>query len=165
MPCDIFSRPISGLLIPGMDPEAMAFDRSQSATYLAGQMAKSFARSLQKRSAGLGFSPGQFPVLLELWHQDGLTQKQLLDRLEVEQATLANTLARMERDGQIARTPHPTDKRAQIITLTDLGRELERHALEAAEEADAALFEGFRRFERELMIEYMRMVLQNARKL
>ncbi|TDK35525.1 MarR family transcriptional regulator [Rhizobium deserti] len=143
----------------------MAFDRSHSATYLAGQVAKSFARSLQKRSALLGFSPGQFPVLLELWQQDGLTQKQLLDKLEVEQATLANTLARMERDGQIQRQPHPTDKRAQVITLTELGRDLERQAIEAAADADAALFSGFRRFERELMIEYMRMVIENSRKL
>ncbi len=85
--------------------------------YLAGQLAKGFARSLQQRATLLGFSPGQFPVLLELWQEDGLTPKQLLDKLEVEQATLANTLARMERDGLIQRTPHPTDRRAQIITL------------------------------------------------
>jgi len=143
----------------------MGFDRSHSATYLAGQLAKGFARSLQRRSATLGFSPGQFPVLLELWHQDGLTQKQLLDKLEVEQATLANTLSRMERDGLIERSPHPSDRRAQVITLTGLGRALEAQAVKAAAEADAALFAGFKRFERELMIEYMRMIVENARKL
>ncbi|MFB9951560.1 MarR family winged helix-turn-helix transcriptional regulator [Rhizobium puerariae] len=143
----------------------MAFDRSHSATYLANQLAKGFARSLQKRSTALGFSPGQFPVLLELWHEDELTQKQLLDRLEVEQATLANTLARMERDGLIQRNPHPNDRRAQIIRLTQLGRDLETQAVEAAADADAALFSGFKRFERELMIEYMRMIVENARKL
>ena len=143
----------------------MAFDRSHSATYLANQLAKGFARSLQQRSSSLGFSPGQFPVLLELWQQDGLTQKQLLDKLEVEQATVANTLARMQRDGLIERIPHPDDKRAKIITLTALGRSLEARAVEAAAEADAALFSGFKRFERNLMIEYMRMILENARKL
>lgn len=142
----------------------MAFDRSHSATYLAGQLAKCFARSLQNRAAGLGFSPGQFPVLLELWQEDRLTQKQLLDRLEVEQATLANTLARMERDGLIRREPHPHDGRAQIIQLTENARELEKRAIDAAAEADAALFEGFRQFERELMLEYMRMAIENARK-
>lgn len=143
----------------------MGFDRAHSPTYLAGQLAKSFSRSLQKRATALGFSPGQFPVLLELWQQDGLTQKQLLDKLEVEQATLANTLARMERDRLIERTPHPSDRRAQIIRLTQLGRNLEARALEAAQEADAAMFAGFKRFERELMIEYMRMIIDNARKL
>jgi len=143
----------------------MTFDRSHSATYLAGQLAKGFARSLQKRATALGFSPGQFPVLLELWNGDDLTQKQLLDRLEVEQATLANTLARMERDGLIRREPHPKDRRAQIILLTELGRDLERRAIDAAADADADLFEGFRLFERELMMEYMRMALENARKI
>ncbi|MBP1843045.1 DNA-binding MarR family transcriptional regulator [Rhizobium petrolearium] len=143
----------------------MTFDRRHSATYLASQLAKGFARSLQSRSMALGFSPGQFPVLLELWQEDGLTQKQLLDRLDVEQATLANTLSRMERDGLIQRAPHPGDRRAQIITLTQLGRDLEVQAVEAAAEADAALFSGFKRFERELMIEYMRMIVENARKL
>ena len=142
----------------------MPFDRSHSATYLAGQLAKCFVRSLQNRAAGLGFSPGQFPVLLELWQEDGLTQKQLLDRLEVEQATLANTLARMERDGLIRREPHPHDGRAQIIQLTESARDLEKSAIDAAAEADAALFEGFRQFERELMLEYMRMAIENARK-
>ncbi|MEQ1408615.1 MarR family transcriptional regulator [Neorhizobium sp. Rsf11] len=143
----------------------MTFDRRHSATYLASQLAKGFARSLQSRSMALGFSPGQFPVLLELWQEDGLTQKQLLDRLDVEQATLANTLSRMERDRLIQRAPHPGDRRAQIITLTQLGRDLEVQAVEAAAEADAALFSGFKRFERELMIEYMRMIVENARKL
>ena len=143
----------------------MTFDRSHCATYLAGLMAKGFARSLQARGAMLGFSPGQFPVLLELWQEDGLTQKQLLDRLEVEQATLANTLMRMERGGLIKREPHPKDRRAQIIRLTGAGRDLERQAIDAAAEADAALFDGFRQFERELMMEYMRMAIDNARKL
>lgn len=143
----------------------MAFDRSNSATYLASQLAKGFARSLQQRAATLGFSPGQFPVLVELWQEDGLTQKQILDRLDVEQATLANTLSRMERDGLIGRTPHPSDRRAQIISLTERGRVLESEAINAAAEAENALLGSFRSFERQLMLEYMRMVVEKARKL
>ena len=96
----------------------MAFDRMDSATYLSSLLAKSFSRALQERGQKLGFAPGQFPVLLELWSEEGLTQKQLLDRLDIEQATMANTLARMERDGLVLRKRHPTDKRAQQIFLT-----------------------------------------------
>lgn len=141
----------------------MGFERSESALYLANQLAKGLSRALQKRASALGFSPGQFPVLLALWEEDGLTQRQLLDRLEVEQATLANTLARMERDGLIARSPHPNDRRAQIIALTERGRELEVLALDAASQADDEVFQGFRRFERELLKEYMRMAIANSR--
>jgi len=136
-----------------------------SGAYLASQLAKGFARSLQQRAARLGFSPGQFPVLLELWAEDGLTQKQLLARVDIEQATMANTLARMARDGLIDRRPHPSDKRAQLIFLTDKAKGMEDDAIEAAREADLALFQGFKNFERELTLAYIRRILDNAKKL
>lgn len=142
----------------------MTFNRMDSATYLAGQLAKAFTRSLQTRATALGFSPGQLPVLLELWAQDGLTQKQLLDRVGIEQATMANTLARMQRDGLVERRPHPSDRRAQRVFLTEKAKGLETDAISAARAADDDLFAGFRRFERELLLEYMRMIIDNARK-
>ena len=49
----------------------MARNRSDSATYLAGQLAKGFARALQVRAAKLGFSAGQLPILIELWNEEG----------------------------------------------------------------------------------------------
>ena len=143
----------------------MTHNLSESATYLSSLLAKGFSRSLLTRASELGFSPGQFPVLIELWNEDGLTQREILDRLEIEQATLANTLARMERDGLIRREPHPKDKRAICNFLTDKARKIENDAMVAAGEADEALFKGFRRFERELMLEYMRWAIENARKL
>jgi DNA-binding MarR family transcriptional regulator len=139
----------------------MDFDRTASATYLANLLAKAASRALHARADGAGFAPCQFPVLLELWNGDGLTQRELLDRLDIEQATMANTLSRMERDGLISRRRHPKDKRAQLVFLTTKGKALQETALAAASETEEALFQGFRRFERELLLEYMRMVLAN----
>jgi len=136
-----------------------------SAAYLASQLAKGFARSLHQRAAGLGFLPGQFPILLELWSEDGLTQKQLLERVDIEQATMANTLSRMERDGLIERRPHPSDKRAQLIFLTGKAAAMQTDAVRAAMAADQDLFRGFRTFERELLLEYIRRILDNAKRL
>jgi DNA-binding MarR family transcriptional regulator len=93
-----------------------------------------------------------------------LTQRELLDRLDIEQATLANTLARMERDGLIVRRPHASDRRAMRNFLTDKAKTIEEPAIEAAREADQQLFKGFRRFEKELMLEYIRWAIDNARK-
>jgi DNA-binding MarR family transcriptional regulator len=142
----------------------MDYKLTESATYLTSLLARAFSRSLQERSAALGFSPGQFPVLCALWEEDGLTQRQILDRLAIEQATLANTLQRMERDGLIRRQVHPNDRRATQNFLTDRGREIEEQAITAALAADADLFKGFRRFEKELLLEYMRWALANSDK-
>ena len=133
----------------------MRFSRHDSATFLAAQLAKTFSRALHRRAVALGFSPGQFPVLLELWQEDGLTQRQLLDRVEIEQATLANTLSRMERDGLIERKPHPNDRRAQIIKLTQKGTALEDGAVAASRATDDDVLKGLLRFERHLLLEYM----------
>ncbi len=143
----------------------MANDRPESATQLATQFARSVTRALQSRAVRLGFSPGQFPVLLELWEEEGLTQRQLLDRVDVEQATMANTLARMERDGLIERRVHPRDKRAQQIFLTEKARTMREEALVLVREAEDAVLSGFRRFEKELLKEYIRWAIANARKL
>ncbi len=86
-----------------------------------------------------------------------------LDRLAIEQATLANTLQRMERDGLISRQVHPNDRRATQNFLTERGRDIEADAIAAAVAADADLFKGFRRFEKELLLEYMRWALANFR--
>ncbi|MCF3642662.1 MarR family transcriptional regulator [Rhizobium sp. TRM95111] len=139
----------------------MGFDCKESAAYLSALLAKGAARALQERAKTVGFAPGQLPVLVELWDEDGLTQRQLLDRLDVEQATLANTLSRMERDGLVERRPHPQDRRAQRVLLTPRAIALKHEALAAAAETEARLFAGFRRFERELLLEYMRMMLAN----
>ena len=111
----------------------MKFDKNASAGYLANHMARLFAQRLHEQTRPLGIAPAQFVVLLELWTEDGLTQSDLVNRLAVEQATMANTLARMERDGLITREPHPTDKRASIAKLTDKARSLAGEATKAAQ--------------------------------
>lgn len=110
----------------------MTFDKNTSAGYLVNYMARLMFEELRHRIEPLGIVPGQFPALLALWQKDGQTQKELVDKLDVEQATMANTLNRMERDGLIQRKDHPTDRRAKIICLTDKARSVRDDAYTAA---------------------------------
>ena len=96
----------------------MAFDKSKSAGYLANHLARLFANGLASRIAPLGLAPAQFMALLALWEKDGQTQRELVDQLDVEQATMANTLARMERDGLVRRKADKNDRRSRTIHLT-----------------------------------------------
>ncbi|KPF44411.1 MarR family winged helix-turn-helix transcriptional regulator [Rhizobium sp. G187] len=142
----------------------MVRQRPETAISLATQFARGMTRAVQLRAARLGFSPGQFPILIELWAEEGLTQRQLLDRVDVEQATIANTLSRMERDGLVERRVHPKDKRAQQIFLTEKARAMREEAQTAVAEAEDAVFAGFRRFEKELLKEYIRWAIANSGK-
>lgn len=133
----------------------MEFKKEKSAGYLANHMARLFAIALHEQIRPLGLAPGQFMTLLELWDEDSLTQKDLVQRLDVEQATMANTLKRMERDGLITRHENPDDRRAQLIRLTPEAKKLKEDATAAANAVNERALAGFSREERRAFIAMM----------
>ena len=139
----------------------MGFEKGRSAGFLANHMARLFAAGLATRIAPLGIAPAQFMVLLELWSEDGLTQKELVERLSVEQATMANTLARMERDELIVRRPSKTDKRSRTVWLTDQARGLKEPAIRAAGAQNDVALKGFDAEERAHFLNMMIRVIGN----
>jgi DNA-binding MarR family transcriptional regulator len=96
----------------------MAIRRLDSLGYQLGLLTRLYDKRLQEALAPLGVAPGQFPALMMLFQKDGLTQAELCRRIGVEQPTMANTLARMERDGLIRRETDAVDKRRSFIFLT-----------------------------------------------
>lgn len=137
----------------------MGFDKTASAGFLANHMARLFAAGLQRRVAPLGLAPAQFMVLLELWQDDGLTQRDLVERLDVEQATMANTLARMDRDGLITRRPSETDRRARVVEITPKARAMREAAIAAAKAQNEAALAGLTGTERDELLRLMRKVI------
>jgi DNA-binding MarR family transcriptional regulator len=133
----------------------MDFKKDESAGYLANHMARLFAIALHEKIRPLGLAPAQFMTLLELWDEDGLTQKDLVRRLDVEQATMANTLKRMERDGLITRHEDPDDRRAQLIRLTQKARDLRDDATVAAMAVNEKALAGFSADERKAFVAMM----------
>ncbi len=141
----------------------MSFTKDRSAGYLANHMARLFARGLTARIRPLGLTTGTFPALLELWEKDGLTQKELVARLDIEQATMANTLARMERDGLVTRQKDATDGRVQRVWLTKRAQGLRSSALGAAMAENHDALSALTEDEQAMLVELMRKVI-DARK-
>ena len=81
-------------------------------------------RALNGRLKKYGVSFGQWPILMMLWAEDGLTQRDLSRRLSNEEATTTRTLDRMEADGLIRRKANIADRRQRNIYLTSKGRSL-----------------------------------------
>ena len=143
----------------------MRFDKTKSAGYLANHMARLFANGLHQRIAPLGIAPAQFMALLELWgEKDGLTQRVLVERLDVEQATMANTLNRMQRDGLIVKKPHPSDKRAQLICLTKKAIDLKPDAIAAAAAQNKLALSGLSEEEHRQFLALMGRVIKSMQR-
>ena len=129
---------------PALDPrpaKAAMTDglrRTESLGYQINHLARLLARALAARTAPYGVVPGQFAQLLALYEQDGLSQRELCDRISIEQPTMANTLQRMQRDGLVQCVPDPDDGRRMRVHLTERARAIEPELVTAARAVNAA---------------------------
>ena len=114
----------------------------ESTAHLVSLAARLFSRALQERLGRYGVSVAQWSMLLLLWEEEGLTQKELSRRQQVEEPTAARTLQRMERDGLIRRVRDRDDSRRRRVVLTERGRELCAELVPAALEVDALATHG-----------------------
>lgn len=117
-------------------------DREKSLGYQANHLARLLARALRDRIEPLGVVPGQFAQLRALYESDGLTQAELCARVQIEQPTMASTLARMERDGLIKRVPDPGDRRRSLVMITPRALELRDELLSSATAVNAVATRG-----------------------
>ena len=84
-----------------------------------------------ERSLGpQGLTMTRAQVLWELGGQPGMTQKMLADRLGVTPRNVTTLIDALEATGFVARMPHPDDRRATQLALTDKGAEFHRQFLE-----------------------------------
>ena len=114
-------------------------DSTSNLTILAARL---FIKTLNNRMSSFGVSAGQWPLLLQLWEQDGLSQKNLSRKVGIEEATTTNTIKRMERDGLIHRSRSSKDRREIIVYLTQKGHELKDDLLPFVQEVNALCTHG-----------------------
>lgn len=70
----------------------------------------------------------------------GITQVQLAQHAQMDVNVTSQVLRTLEKKGYIERRPHPTDSRANIISVTKTGDEIASHAVQAVEMEDRAFF-------------------------
>jgi DNA-binding MarR family transcriptional regulator len=105
--------------------------------HLISLAARGFERLSELRLKPLGFGVGYLPVLVAVKEGTAQSQRDLARFARVEQPSMAQMLARMERDELVRRTPDPNDGRSSRISLTQIA-----HA--RLPEACAVLFQGNR---------------------
>jgi len=78
----------------------------------------------------LGITYTQYIVLMVLWAQDGVSVRELGERLYLDSGTLTPLLKKMETAGLVRRERAKEDERVTRIFLTEAGRALHEKCLE-----------------------------------
>lgn len=73
-------------------------------------------------------------------YEEGVRQKALTEELRINPSSVSEMISKLENDGYVKRTVDPTDKRATLISLTELG---EARAAELQDEKKEKLDKAF----------------------
>jgi MarR family transcriptional regulator, organic hydroperoxide resistance regulator len=90
--------------------------------------AHAFNRVYKPLLDGLGLTYPQYLVMLVLWERDGVTVKEIGDRLFLDSGTLTPLLKRLEAAHLVKRTRSTEDERQVLISLTPQGHALKEKA-------------------------------------
>ena len=94
-------------------------DLSRNFGFILNDVARLLRTAFDRRVKSLGLTRSQWWVLNHLYRNDGITQSELADILEVERATLGRLLDRLETKGWVRRESHVGDRRAKRVFLTE----------------------------------------------
>ena len=94
-------------------------DLSRNFGFILNDVARLLRTTYDRRMKALGLTRSQWWVLTHLYRNDGVTQSELAEILEIEKPTLGRLLDRLEANGWVRREEHAVDRRAKRVFLTE----------------------------------------------
>lgn len=94
-------------------------DLSRNFGFILNDVARLLRTTYDRRMKALGLTRSQWWVLTHLYRNDGVTQSELAEILEIEKPTLGRLLDRLQANGWVRREEHAGDRRAKRVFLTD----------------------------------------------
>lgn len=119
------------------------FPPDQSVGYLIRAAHRRYIQDLQSYLAPHDIPIGMWYFLRALWQEDGLTQRELSERVGSMGPTTAEQLTNMERRGYIERRRSDEDRRKIHVHLTAEGRRLRDKLLNYAKRNNDRALQGF----------------------
>ena len=109
------------------------YDFQNNIGFIVNKTAKAFVKALDSElREKAGITVGQWKVMVMLINQDGLTQKEIAERLGLEGPTIIPIIDKMEKDDLVVRKVDPSDRRNNKIYRTENANKLWNEMLKCA---------------------------------
>ncbi|QQY78842.1 MarR family transcriptional regulator [Keratinibaculum paraultunense] len=99
----------------------------------------------------IGVYPGQPPMLFILNQEDGLSQKELANKLKIKPSTITVMLKRMEKANLIVRKKDDKDQRVSRVYLTEKGKKVCEDTIKVVKQIERECFKDFTEEEKETL--------------
>ena len=110
------------------------FKRGELYSVINGMASTAVARRLQKnfRNAGLEITIEQWSILYHLWKEDCLSQQELCNRTFRDKPSITRLIDNLEKQAMVIRMPSKTDRRINLVCLTDAAKEIQNLTIDLA---------------------------------
>jgi DNA-binding MarR family transcriptional regulator len=106
-----------------MAPKAPDTTPTDTASQLRNAIVRTSRALRQEAATETGLSPSTTAALATINRSGPLTPSELAELERVKRPSMTRTLACLDREGLIARTPDPADGRSSLVAINDAGRE------------------------------------------
>lgn len=133
--------------------------------YWINKVERTIKKIHDRRFQEYGITVSQASLLHQLWQRDGMTQKEIQDKLSMRGASVSGLVDVLLKKGFIERKQDEEDARYKRLYLTEKGREIEGKTIRLMRSLDEEIMEGFSEEEAAMLICWMRKLQCNLERL
>ena len=139
------------------------FKRGELYSFITGKASTAISRRLQKnfREAGIDITIEQWSILYHLWKEDGVSQQQLCEESFRDKPSITRLVDNLEKLKLVERVPSPTDRRINLVYLTEDAKMLQEKLMELANKTLNEALEGVTHGQVEIAKEVLQTVYEN----
>ena len=110
----------------------------------------------------MGFGPGQFFLLSELYAEEGLSQDELSRRLGVDKSNTSRAISKLEQYGLVKRQNDPQNHRVKKVFLKPKAHRIRNKFKKVQNQWNDELLKGFTKKEKAALFSSLRKIAENA---
>lgn len=131
-------------------------------TPLICQISRMAALHMGREMTKLGLGPGQFVFLMELYHEEGLSQDELSRRVNFDKSNTSRALGNLEKYGLIRRERDVQNHRIKKIYLEKKAHDIKKAFTRVQSDWDDAILTGFSGKKKAGIRSILREIIKNA---
>jgi MarR family transcriptional regulator, transcriptional regulator for hemolysin len=142
-------------------------DAHNAARYTLGVLLHDTSRLMRRRfvqyarEQGLPLNRSEAQVLMHVDREQGMSQAQLAEQLDLEAISLVRLIDSLQEAGLIERRPHPHDRRVRTLWLTEAAQPILAQVMAVGAEVRAQAMAGVTDTEQEKLLDLLMTVRGN----
>lgn len=134
-------------------------ERSMPALFM--EINRQYGKKCFGRLHDMGIQPGQMPIIMIVYGNDGCSQKEIAQKMGVKPPTVNISIQRLEKADIVCRKRDEKDQRVMRVYLTENGKKTVEGIIKQNHAMEKVMFNNFNDTELCLMRRFFEQILEN----